>query len=67
VAEKRDGMDYTYLPLAYRMAASMDAMLYGIRQQFAGCEPELIWDEFANEMYRRGGGDVGEFPEWMGA
>jgi len=60
-------MIYDYLPLSYRMAASMDAMLYGIRLQFgSGMEPELIWDEFANEMYRRGGGDVGDFPEWMG-
>ena len=60
-------MIYTYLPLAYRLAANMDAVLYGIRTQYAHplVEPETIWGEFADEVYRRGGGDIGDMPEWM--
>jgi len=60
-------MIYTYLPLAYRLAANMDAVLYGIRTQYAHplVEPETIWGEFADEVWRRGGGDIGDMPEWM--
>ena len=60
-------MAYTYLPLAYRVAANMDAVLYGIRTQYAYplCEPETIWGEFCDEIYRRGGDDMGDCPEWM--
>ena len=59
-------MIYDYMPLSYRLAANMDAVLYDIRAQFGPeMEAELVWDEFANEVYRRGGGDLGEMPEWM--
>ena len=59
-------MNPTLLPFAYRIAASLDALLYATRQW---CGPEmeldLIWDEFCNEVYRRGGGDMGSTPDWM--
>lgn len=49
-------MIYTYLPLAYRVAANMDAVLY-----LCGGD----WELFADEVWRRGGGDIGDMPEWM--
>jgi hypothetical protein len=60
-------MIYDYMPLSYRLAANMDAVLYGIRTQYAYplCEPETIWGEFCDEIYRRGGDDMGDSPEWM--
>lgn len=59
-------MIYDHMPFCYRMAASLDALLYGIRAQFGPeMEAELVWDEFANEVYRRGGDDMGDKPEWM--
>lgn len=59
-------MIYDYMPMAYRFAGSLDALLYGTRLQFGvEMESELIWGEFADEVYRRGGGDVGDMPDWM--
>ena len=49
-------MTPTYLPLSYRIAANMDAVLY-----LCGGD----WEAFADEVYRRGGDDLGDKPEWM--
>jgi len=46
----------TYLPLSYRIAANMDAVLY-----LTGND----WDDFSREIYSRGGDDMGDKPEWM--
>ncbi len=49
-------MNPTYLPLSYRIAANMDAVLYLVGGD---------WELFADEVYRRGGDDMGDKPEWM--
>jgi hypothetical protein len=51
-------MRVTYLPMSYRIAANMDAVLYLVGGD---------WEAFADEVYRRGGDDLGDKPEWMGA
>lgn len=46
-----------YLPLSYRVAANMDAVLY-----MCGGD----WSEFSDEIFRRSGDDfLGDKPEWM--
>lgn len=49
-------MSPTYLPLSYRIAANMDAVLYLIGGD---------WEAFATEIYSRGGDDMGDCPEWF--
>ncbi len=49
-------MRVTYLPMSYRIAANMDAVLYLVGGD---------WSEFSDEIFRRSGDDMGDCPEWM--